>query len=357
MNHKESCRVMITMLRNILLLMKYLVLLGALLGLASCSEASPLAQAGLPAQTAASSAALAQEATPAPTASPLPPQPSATLGPSLTPSSTPTITLTPTPSATPTETLTPSITPTSTPDTRPLPDYWGSWPIIPTVSGGAAAAYRRGVELGNDPHSFTRIGDCQSVPEVFLGIYDTDRYWFGENYTYLQRTVDHFKGAFSRPNVTARDGFSVLSMFSALYADPNLCQANETPLECEYRLNKPAYALISLGTNWQPGVTEKFEKNLRKVVEVSLEHGVVPILMTKADDIEGDNTLNRSIAQVAYDYDVPLLNSWLAVQYLPNHGLQEDGIYLTPDAWDERSFTALMTLDRFWTTLEGVPNP
>jgi hypothetical protein len=206
-------------------------------------------------------------------------------------------------------------------------------------------------------HSFTRIGDCQSVPAVFLGIYDSNRYWFGENWKYLQRTVDQFSGAWERENVTARDGFSVLSMFSALYADPKVCNANETPLECEYRLYKPAFAFISLGTNWQPGASARFEEYLRKIVDFTIEHGIVPILMTKADNVEGDELLNLAIAQVAHDYDVPMLNSWMAVYYLPNHGLDNTGIYLTPDAWDERAFSALITLDRLWTQLSGLETP
>jgi hypothetical protein len=79
--------------------------------------------------------------------------------------------------------------------------------------------------------------------------------------------------------------------------------------------------------------------------------------MTKADNVEGDELLNLAIAQVAHDYDVPMLNSWLSVYYLPNHGLDDTSIYLTPDAWDERAFTALITLDRLWTQLSGVETP
>jgi hypothetical protein len=50
---------------------------------------------------------------------------------------------------------------------------------------------------------------------------------------------------------------------------------------------------------------------------------------------------------------MPLLNSWLAVQYLPNHGLEEDKIYLTPEAWDTRNYTALEALDAIWNSLKG----
>jgi hypothetical protein len=305
--------------------------------LASCASPttrSPAHQASLPA-THNPSATLAPTNTPTPTITATP-----TLGPSPTASQTPTHTSTPTITPTPTETLTP------TPDTRLAPGYWRSWTVLPTVSGSLKPIYIKGKELGNNPRMFTRIGDCQSLPEVFLGIYDTDRYWLGEDYQYLQATIEHFAGAFSTPNVTVKDGFGVNSVFSALMADPKQCQANETPLACEYRIHKPSIAFVSMGTNWAPGGSGKFEEYLRQIVDFSLENGVIPVLMTKADNIEEDNLLNEAIAQVAYDYDIPLLNTWAAVQYLPNHGLQDDGIYLTPDAWDERTFTALITLDR-----------
>ena len=137
-------------------------------------------------------------------------------------------------------------------------------------------------------------------------------------------------------------------------ADPELCQTTETPLECEYRLHKPIIAFIAMGTNWQPNSSATFERYLRQIVDFCIEHGIIPILVTKADNIEEDFLLNQSIAAVAYDYDMPLLNSWLAVQYLPNHGLEEDKIYLTPQAWDPRNFTALEALDSIWNSLRSL---
>jgi hypothetical protein len=318
---------------------------------ASPSETTLATTAGAP-STPASLITLPLEATHT-----LPPSAATTHTLIATSSPSPTITPTPTISPTPTVSPTPTDTPSPTADVRPDPGSWTSWKTIPTVSAVTYDIFHHGQELGNDMHSFTRIGDCQSVPAVFLGIYDTDRYWFGDKWKYLQRTVDQFAGTWERENVTARDGFSVLSMFSALYADPKICNANETPLECEYRLYKPAFAFISLGTNWQPGASARFEEYLRKIVDFCVANGIVPILMTKADNVEGDELLNRAIAQVAHDYDVPMLNSWLSVYYLPNHGLDNTGIYLTPDAWDERAFTALITLDRLWTQLSGVETP
>jgi hypothetical protein len=255
--------------------------------------------------------------------------------------------------ATPTVYYTPTITPTSTPDTRPLPNTWRQWPIVPTLSAKAMEVYKKGVATGLDPHSFSRIGDCQSEPEVFMGIYDTpDRYYLDRQHQYLQATIEQFSRAFSRVDMTARRGFGIASIFSPLMADPKACNANETPLACEFRIHKPIMVVISMGTNWCVGCTRSFDEYLRKIVDYSIQNGVIPILSTKADNIEGDNSLNADVAKVAYDYDMPLWNFWAAVQYLPNHGLMEDNIYLTVEGWNERSFTGLMTLDAIWTKVK-----
>ena len=261
------------------------------------------------------------------------------------PTSTSTITL---PSGTPSSTVIP------TTDDRLTAHYWRNWPAIPTLSVRAEQVFRRGQELGNDLHSFSRIGDCQSVPEIFLGIYDTDRYWLDPDDAYLQSTIDQFSGSFQRTNVTAKDGFGVSSVLTPLMANPNVCQSKETPLECEYRLYKPIIAFIAMGTNWNTNNSANFERYLRMIVDFCLEHGIIPVLVTKADNIEQDYLLNESMARVAYDYDMPLYNTWAAVQYLPNHGLEKDRIYLTTDAWDVRSFAGLQVLDSIWNSLRSL---
>lgn len=243
---------------------------------------------------------------------------------------------------------------TPTPDLRLSAYYWRNWPVVPTLSAKAIQVFLHGQELGNDLHSFSRIGDCQSVPAIFLGIYDTERYWLGPGDEHLQSTIEQFSGSFTRTNMTVKDGFGVASVLTPLMADPKLCQPNETPMDCEYRLHKPIIAFIAMGTNWKPSAEITFDRYLRQIVDFSIENGIIPVLVTKADNIEVDNLLNRTIAQVAYDYDMPLFNAWAAVQYLPNHGLEQDRIYLTTEAWDTRSFTALKVLDSIWTTLSSL---
>ena len=140
--------------------------------------------------------------------------------------------------------------------------------------------------------------------------------------------IDYFTGSFQRKSAASMRGFTAASALSPVWADPKVCLAGETPLSCEYRLQKPVMAFIMLGTN---DVNHKatFEANLRKIIEQTVAQDILPVLVTKADNLEGDQALNRSIARLAYEYDLPLWNFWLAVQPLPGHGLVEDGAHLT----------------------------
>ena len=262
-------------------------------------------------------------------------------------------TLSPTP-APPSATPTPS---TPTPDRRLNPQGWASWPVVPTLSARAAEIYRQGLALGNDPHAYSTVGDCQSEPAVFLGIYATNRYWLGKDYQHLQETVDFFKDAFSRQSLAVRDGLSAPSALTAKWADPKLCQPNESPVECDLRVHKPSLMFVNLGTNWRADASvDAYENYLRQIVDILIAQGTLPILSTKADNIEGGNRINLATARVAHDYDIPLWNLWLAVQDLPNHGLDPDrkDVYLSVEAWDRRSFTALMTLDSLRRALRPI---
>jgi|YNPNPStandDraft_1061719.scaffolds.fasta_scaffold22987_4 hypothetical protein len=268
--------------------------------------------------------------------------------------------ITPPETVTPAVSLTPMPTFTPTPDTRPDPRQWASWPVVPTVSERAKQVYQDGLNEGNDPKSVSVIGDCQSEPNVFLGIYATDRYILGDDYQYLQETIDYYRESFSRRSFGVRDGLSAPSALSTLWADPQNCLSGETPVTCELRAHKPAILFINLGTNWKPGASAKaYEDYLRQIVEQVIANGTLPILSTKADNIEGDHSLNLATARVAYDYDIPLWNFWLAADSLPNHGLDanRENIYLTPEGWDRRNFTALQTLDAIRRSLNGLPLP
>jgi len=244
--------------------------------------------------------------------------------------------------------------PTNTPDTRLLPKYWAEWPLIPQVSERVKEIYRLGQEMGNDVRSFSTIGDCQSEPSVFMGVYDSGNYSLDEEYAYLEETIRQFQGSFQRDSITVKDGMSVASVLSPMWADPELCLADESPLECELRLHRPIIMFVNLGTNWNGGNDATHEKYMRQIVDILIAHGVVPILSTKGDNQDGKQRINQSIARVAYDYDIPLWNFWLSLRDLPGKGLDgsREGGYLSTEAWGRRSFTGLLALDAVWRELK-----
>ena len=99
---------------------------------------------------------------------------------------------------------------------------------------------------------------------------------------------------------------------------------------------------------------------MRQIVEYTISQGVVPILGTKADDVEGNNSINIEIAIIANEYDIPMWNFWAAAHPLPNNGFDtglNDGFHLSfarnffdepknmLNAWPWRNLTALQVLD------------
>ena len=217
----------------------------------------------------------------------------------------------------------PTIELTTTQTAAPLPvDFWKNLPIIPeTISARVREIYQRGLALGNSPRVFSRIGDCASAAPAFLVGFDRN-YNLGE-FTYLQPAIDYFKNSFERPSLAAKGGLNTEGLLTTLWT-PKECLSNETLLACQYHLDNPIIAFISFGTNEAYYIHQdpvSFEHNMRIILDVTIARGTVPILSTKADDFEGDNTINATIARLAMEYELPLWNFWLAVQPLPNQGM------------------------------------
>lgn len=249
------------------------------------------------------------------------------------------------------------VNPTPTPDIRLAAEQWQQWPVVPGLPGRMIAIYQQGLADGNNPNAFSKVGDCQNIREAFMGFFDLPgRYSLGNDYQYLQETIDHFSGYFNTDGQAVRGGFNAATVLSPLWASPDVCMAGETPLECELRLTRPGIVFVSFEVWWEGRSVESYERYLRQVIETILAHGAVPILATKADNVEGDHSINLATAQLAYEYDLPLWNFWLAVQPLPLGGLdpdRNDGFHISTAAWNVRSFTALQALDSVWRGLRG----
>jgi hypothetical protein len=107
---------------------------------------------------------------------------------------------------------------------------------------------------------------------------------------------------------------------------------------------------------------------MRHLLDEVIAYGALPVIATKADNLEGDHVINQAIAQLAYEYDIPMWNFWAAADPLPEHGLHEDGFHLTlglgnyfddPEntagAWTIRNLTALETINAVYQAVKDLP--
>lgn len=235
-------------------------------------------------------------------------------------------------------------------------------PVVATATGRAAQIYQRGLARGNHPDRFSKVGDCQSIPEFFLGPFDFGEYRLGADYAHLQGTIDRFAGSFGRDSAAVWSGFSAYAVLDPTWANPAFCLSGESPIACEYRLWQPSFVIISLEV-WH-GRTPDYVDNLRQVLDFWIAHDVVPILATKADNREADWSINSAIASLGWEYDIPLWNWFMAAQPLPGFGVY-DGFHLTfarnhfddpaamRNAWPWRNLTALQSLDAVWRGVAG----
>lgn len=246
------------------------------------------------------------------------------------------------------------------------PAAWKELPVIPTLSPRALEILQDGLAKGNNPRAFSKVGDCESQSTWFLGNYDLgeEHYALGPYETELRPVIGYYTGSFNRTSLAARQGFTSASLFAPLWASRETCAKNEGPLSCEYRLHRPIVAFVMLGTN-DAANPKTFEGHMRKIIEYSISQGVLPILGTKADNIEKDHAINATIARLGMEYDVPVWNFWAGIQGLPHWGLQNDGVHLTyanmrfdkasnmKKAWPVRNLNALQILKIVMEQTEG----
>jgi hypothetical protein len=251
-----------------------------------------------------------------------------------------------------------TVVPTSTDEL----ELWQTLPVIPTISPEMIEVYRRGQERGRDPRHFSKIGDCQNITTYYLAMFDSGSYSLGDQYAYLQPTIDYFKDSWWRESLAVKGGMNVAAVQNVLWANAEKCKKGETPLACEIRVHNPAFAIISLEESWT-GSIERYDYYMRVIVDYVLDQDVVPIIATRAETLTQDRRINSIVAQIALDYNLPLWNFGAAAAALPDNGMRPDGFHLTegrsyfddPEllstGWAQRNLTALQTLD---SVLRGV---
>ncbi len=234
---------------------------------------------------------------------------------------------------------------------KPVPTAKG----VPVVSPHAKAIYQQSAAKGRNPLMFTVIGDCNSQPTAYIGrlaagLYDLSRYQA------YQATVSRFTRSFPRISLSASGGFNSAATLDPTWADGFFCRKDESPLTCELRHSNASIVFIELGTG-DTHIWKEFEANYRTIVETVLSQGALPVLITKADGLESQEDtappefINEVIRKVGQEYDVPVMDFWLASRDLPNFGLIDEGnsdFHLAPAGSDLHMLMTLQTLDGIW---------
>ncbi len=188
--------------------------------------------------------------------------------------------------------------------------------------------YAQGRALGRNPRAFSKVGDSTMVWPPFLALFDDPTSYNLGGYRYLGTTVDHFAGSFGRVSAAAKKGMHTWTEFDPSWnINPN-CGSDEGPLPCELRLNNPSIAIIRLGAN-DYAFPNDFQTQLRRIIQLCISNGTIPVLGTKPDRMEGQsNTFNKIIMQLSREYKIPLWDYDLLTTTVPGKGLISDHVHI-----------------------------
>lgn len=256
------------------------------------------------------------------------------------------------------------------------------FPILPSITPTAREIFAQGQAAGLNPQILAKVGDCMTASENFLVPFGTPGTYDLGAFPELQPIIDHFsavpargngfeKNSLNNPGLATTTGFTTVSVQDPIWADPVWCDPNESPLLCEYNVSQPAFSLIMFGTNdttfFEP---EQFNAYLRQIIDQTIELHIVPVLYTfpeRPEFPEKSLLFNQIIAQIAIDYDLPLINLYTALEDLPDKGIDlTDPIHLsapidgnagvfTPENLERgytlRNLITLQALDGLWRGL------
>lgn len=265
----------------------------------------------------------------------------------------------------------------ATASATPAPGGYGAY--VSGIGERALEIYQRGQAIGNRANIFSKVGDSITLSSVFfnpigIGVYEL------HEHSALQPVIDYYSSGIARGTsnsfattpLAAKVGWRARAVLSPTASDPAFCQPEEAPLACEYRLVRPAVALIMLGTNDVPYTPDdEFEADLRRILDFSIDWGVLPVLSTipplYRTGLEGRaEELNVIIVRLAQEYEVPLWDYYAALQDLPGTGMAGDGVHpnwapaghnadFSPDylryGMVTRNLTGLYVLDAIWRTI------
>ena len=237
---------------------------------------------------------------------------------------------------------------TATTPTLPLPTG------APTITQHMRDVYAAAAKHGLNPFAFATAGDCNSEPYIYLELAAANLINIPAYGSDLKETVGQFYPSFLRRSVAVRGSFGTAAMFDPQWSDPAQCQPGEGVFACELRVTNASIVFIALGTGdhlrWQD-----FEANDRRLIQYALSRGVLPVLVTKSDNLEAtppqeapSGYINSVIRKLGSEYEVPVMDLNAATASFYNHGEQKDGFHLDEFGIKAHVLLTVQTLDEIW---------
>ncbi|MCS7087621.1 MAG: hypothetical protein NZL91_02830 [Thermoflexales bacterium] len=199
-------------------------------------------------------------------------------------------------------------------NTHPLPTW-----ITMTVRG--RLIYQQAVKAGRNPRLFTVAGDSnsaweRSIGRIAAGSFDLSRH------AHLNPIIARFDPSFAHVSLAVRGGIGAVHMFDPAYAPSPPCLPTEGMFVCELRRSNASIVFIQLGTG-DSFAWREFEANLRRMINHAITQAVLPVLVTKADEMESIHGgaslhfINDTIRRVAREEQLPIADFYIATRALP----------------------------------------
>lgn len=217
--------------------------------------------------------------------------------------------------------------------------------------------YQAGLALPvpNRRDAFTIVGDAPGS-DTFLrpfAVNDPPTYRTDDTTIGLETIIAAYNttSSFTRDSVAAGNGFMLTTLLEpgANY-DSQCDQPGETLFQCELRLAQASIVIVNVGYNEiLNGVDPTtFGENLRQVLQIALNSGVVPVvntvfpLQSSAEITDQTRRINDEIIVVANSLSVPIFNQWAALNGLPERGLNSDNSpTIDPNATEGAGFISI----------------
>jgi hypothetical protein len=242
--------------------------------------------------------------------------------------------------------------------TTPMTVSAAQLPIVPDINPEMKLRLQdiltNGAIRGNHRNIFAKIGDSLTASTAFLIGIGCKQEKLGD-YEELAPVIDYFSrggfpsnftetrcggaNSFNRRSLAAQVGWTSDIVLERLQNGVNGCPRPlfNTPLLCEIKLTHPAIALVMFGTNdlERYGNVEMFQANMTKLLQQTIDAGVIPVLSTIPPRTDRSKfsarvqKYNDAIITLGIQFNIPVINYWRAMMTaeLVNNGLSADGVH------------------------------